>query len=532
MLLEPEAIRASIKLFPPLAGKTLHHSCFFKAREESLIKEPIGVVTGNPPFTSSLTTPGAERSYQRYESGHGSLPDRQLAYLFLHEAMGMVADGGVLSMLQQYNFLYNQQSLGFRRNFIVKWDVREVLDFVSVRGLFHKGSADTKVVVIVAESAKPPADRKILHATFRRSGRVDSEQGFDIDYYDLHWLSRDLALSNDAVFRSNLFGGGRGLAFVDRLKKFRTLQEYATDQKWDFGEGFIEGGRGVSEPSAHISGKPFLPSEALTQDGIDEAAITSAPHKPYERPRSAGRFAAPMLLIREHMDIPHALRLKSYLTYTKQIVGFPARKDDTEKLRAISNWLVEESTAIRAYIALTSPRLFTQKATALQADDIYSIPYPDCPNLDLSSNEQILVDDITDYYRDLIRLGEDSNAMKKSCRAALPDFSSTFIRQINAIYKDNPLSALKTQVWPGVVCQPFAFGDGKIDWSGADELRDKLDALLHDQQGTNLHVTRIARIYDGTFVFLLKPDRLRYWLQSVALRDADETVSDLRAQGF
>ena len=122
--------------------------------------------------------------------------------------------------------------------------------------------------------------------------------------------------------------------------------------------------------------------------------------------------------------------------------------------------------------------------------------------------------------------------MKKSCRAALPDFSSTFIRQINAIYKDNPLSALKTQVWPGVVCQPFAFGDGKIDWSGADELRDKLDALLHDQQGTNLHVTRIARIYDGTFVFLLKPDRLRYWLQSVALRDADETVSDLRAQGF
>ena len=168
--LEPEAIRASIKLFPPLAGKTLHHSCFFKAREESLIKEPIGVVTGNPPFTSSLTTPGAERSYQRYESGHGSLPDRQLAYLFLHEAMGMVADGGVLSMLQQYNFLYNQQSLGFRRNFIVKWDVREVLDFVSVRGLFHKGSADTKVVVIVAESAKPPADRKILHVTFRLRG--------------------------------------------------------------------------------------------------------------------------------------------------------------------------------------------------------------------------------------------------------------------------------------------------------------------------------------------------------------------------
>jgi type I restriction-modification system DNA methylase subunit len=184
--LEPEAIRATIKLFPPLAGKTLHRSCFFEAKELGLVKEPIGVVTGNPPFTSNLSTPGAERSYKRYEATHGSLPDKQLAYLFLHEAMGMVAEGGVLSMLQQYNFLYNQGSLGFRRDFISKWDVREVLDFISVRGLFHKGRADTKVIVVLADASPPPADRKILHATFRRSGRIDAEQGFDIDYYDLN----------------------------------------------------------------------------------------------------------------------------------------------------------------------------------------------------------------------------------------------------------------------------------------------------------------------------------------------------------
>ena len=120
------------------------------------------------------------------------MPDRQLAYLFLHDAMEMLTAGGLLSMLQQYNFLYNQQSYDFRRNFIAHWDVREILDFISIRGLFHKGGADTKVVVVVAESASPPDDRKILHATFRRSGRVEAEQGFDIDYYDLHWLPRRL----------------------------------------------------------------------------------------------------------------------------------------------------------------------------------------------------------------------------------------------------------------------------------------------------------------------------------------------------
>jgi hypothetical protein len=139
--LEPEAIRASIKLFPPLAEKTLHHSCFFEAKERSLVKQPIGLVTGNPPFTSTIGTQGARLSHKRYVAAHRSLPDKQLAYLFLHEAMGMVAEGGVLCMLQQYNFLYNQKSLGFRRSFIKKWDVREILDFISVRGLFKKGGA-------------------------------------------------------------------------------------------------------------------------------------------------------------------------------------------------------------------------------------------------------------------------------------------------------------------------------------------------------------------------------------------------------
>lgn len=530
--LEPEAIRASVKLFPPLAGKTLHHSCFFEAKELGLVKEPIGVVTGNPPFKSRLGTPAAKRSYQHYQAAHGSLPDKQLAYLFLHEAMGMVAEGGVLCMLQQYNFLYNQQSLGFRRDFLSNWDVREVLDFISVRGLFQKGDADTKVIVVLAEAAPPPSDRKILHATFRRSGRVDAELGFDIDYYDLHWLPRDIALNNNSVWRTNLFGGGRTLGFVDRIKTFRTLGEFATEQRWDFGEGFIEGGRGVSRSASHIIGKPLLRSTALTFDGIDSAAITTAPDKAYEGPRSEGRFSPPMLLIREQMKIPHALWTKYYLTYTQQIVGFPAPKEEAAKLRDISNWLSDARKAITAYLALISPRLFTQKATALQADDIYSIPYPSPPTLDVSLNEKILVDDIVDYYCDLIRFGEDSTAIKESGHKALPDFAGVFIRQINAIYKKNPVRALESQSWPGVICQPFVFGSGKVDWTGADELRGKLDALLHEQQGTTLHVTRIARIYDGSFIFLLKPDRLRYWLRSVALRDADETLADLRAKGF
>ncbi|MFQ3454134.1 N-6 DNA methylase [Bradyrhizobium sp. UFLA01-814] len=529
--LEPEEIRSSIKLFPLLQGKTLHNSCFFEAKTRRLVKEPVGVVLGNPPFASKLTTEGAKESYAAYQRTHGVLPDRQLAYLFLHEAMEMVAEGGILSMLQPYGFLYNQQSDEFRRDFFERWDVREVLDFVSVRGLFQKGGADTKVIVAVVEASPPKEKRKLLHAVFRRSGRADAEQGFDIDYYDLHWLTRDLLLNNDGVWRANLFGGGRVLTLLDRLKSFRTLRTYATERGWDFGEGFIEGQRGVSNPAEHLIGKPLLPSEALSANKIDESQIATVRKQPIEGPRSSKRFTPPMLLIREQMELPHAVWTKGYLTYKNQIVGFAAPKSHEQQLRAIDKWLTAEAPALKAFVAGVSAKVFTQKATTLTAADILALPYPEAGTLDLSDNETIVASDMIDYQRDLIRLGEDSRAMMNSGLEVLPEFASVFMGQINSVYKRKPIHALPAQTWPGVICQPFVFGNGGIDWSGADGLQGRLNALLLERNET-LHVTRIARIYDKQFVFLLKPDRLRYWLRSVALRDSDETLADLRAQGF
>jgi hypothetical protein len=529
--LEPEAIRASIKLFPPLAENTLHHSCFFDAKEQGLIKQPIALVTGNPPFTSTLNTEGAKRSYKRYVVTHGSLPDKQLAYLFLHEAMEMVAEGGVLCMLQQYNFLYNQKSLGFRRNFIKKWDVREILDFISVRGLFKKGDADTKVVVVVANAATPPASRKILHATFRRSGRADAEQGFDIDYYDLHWLPRDLVLSNDAVWRADLLGGGRVLGFVDRLREIRTLGRYAAKPGWDVGEGFIVGKKGSLAKAPHITGKPLLEPKHL-KDNASLVGLQTVTATRFKSSYTSKRFQGPMVLIHEHEDLTAKSFLSGYYTYKHKIMGFCAPKSDAGEIEKIASWLKIARRPLQAFVTAAGMTTFTQKASWVGLNDIKALPYPENRTLDLSPNEQILVDDIVDYYRDLIRLGEDSPAMRESGSSICSDFSDVFVRQINAIYKKNPLHVVPAQTWPGVICQAFAFGKGKIDWSGADELKGKLTTLLHEKQGTTLHVTRIARIYDGSFIFMLKPDRLRYWLRSVALRDADETLSDLRAQGF
>jgi hypothetical protein len=531
--LDTRTLRNATKLFPELVGVSLYEDCFFKAMRDGTLGNDIGAVVGNPPFASKLSTAGAKASFQEYEAKHGTLPDKQVAYLFLHDCMRVLVPGGVLCLLQQYNFLYNEQSADFCLRFFGKWDVREILDFVSVRGLFP--AADTKVVAVVAESQTPPSDRLLLHAVFRRTGRVVARQGFDIDYYDLHWISRQIVLDAGAtgariIWRCNLLGGGRVLEFAQRLRKMTTLVRYADDQHWNRGEGFIEGSRGVSNPAEHIIGKKLLPSNALAVGGVRRSAITVMKKKPIEGPRSEKRFTPPMLLVHEQMDLNHDVWEDSYLTYKNQIVGFCASEKSRLELVAVGRYLGSEKKALKAYVAATSIKLFTQHATTLSSADILSLPYPESHDLEQTENERIIVDDVVDFYRDLVRKGQDSRALLEDSSSGIASFNDVYARQINTIYGN--LRPLVAYQWAGAVCQPFVFGDGEVDWKNVEQLQDKLDSLLRERTSPSLNTMRIARLYDGPFVFLLKPNRLRYWLRSIALRDADETVDELRTQGF
>lgn len=525
--LDNDSIRASTKLFPKLRGVSLHQSCFFAARESQILGDNIGVVIGNPPFESRLKTPGSRASYKRWKRELGKFPDKQVAYLFLLDSLAILRPGGLLCLLQQYNLLYNKKVADLRRHLFTRWDVREVLDFVSIRGLF--GVADTKVVALVVE-AKPPERRRILHATFRRTGRVAAERGFDIDYYDLHWLPREQVLSEAPVWRSDLVGGGRVTELVGRLRAMRTLEEYATGRNWDIGQGFITGGGRVNPNRGddHVRGKRYLPSTALGPNGLDASKISTAPDRPIEEPRTTQRFTAPMVLVRMQIDLHHDYVPTGYLTYPDQVVGICAPKADAAQLRQVHAWLHRESRALRAYVAASSPKV--QKATALMQSDIEALPFPPSGSFDISPNEQIVIDDVVDYYREFVRVGQKSAMLRDCSDEALAEFRDVYVRHVNAVYRE--LQPQRAYRWPGAVCQPFGFGDVEVDWSDAQSLRDRLVNLLREQRGESLLVHRVARVFDGPFVFLLKPDRLRYWLRSVALRDADDTLAELHAQGL
>lgn len=531
--LEPEHIRKSVELFPELEGKTLHASCFFEALELGLIKQRVGVIVGNPPFKSKLSTPAALRAAADFKKNLGSkLPDDQLAYLFLVNAKNLLADGGVISMIQPAGFLYNLNPEALRRQIFENWDVREILDFVSVRGLFSKGDADTKIIVIVALANEPDPTRKVLHAIFRRSGKADAEQSFDIDYYDMHWLWRSTDLADHRTWRSGLLGSQRVADLVQRLGKMRTLGAFAKTNEWEFGQGFMRGNRKHRHSVDHIWGKRLIPPSAIGPQGIDDAKLTEVPRVPISDVRSERAFCAPLLLVRKHEDLDNGVWNDSYLTFADEIVGFSDPRKNVKALLEVAEYLSANRGALSAYIAATSFRLYNKKATVTSTGDILDLPFPEQGDLELSPSESIVVQDLIDFQRDLIRLGDKSHALKSTGHSAMPAFNETILASINRFYSDNPLIAHPYRSWPGIICQPYSFGPVEIDWSDSERLLGRLDALIQDQRGETISVTRIARIYDDNLLFLIKPDRLRFWMRSIALRDADEMLADLRAQGY
>lgn len=529
--LEPPIIWRTGKLFPVLKGKTLVEACFFEQAREQKLPRNIGVAVGNPPFVSGSDKGTTTQAYQEYidKFGEKSLPDIQAAYLFLHHSMEALVPDGLLCLLQKDNFLYNRRSAGFRHAIFERWEVREILDFTPIRNLFEK---DAKVIVVLAEAHPPKPERPILHAIFRRTTHTQAELSFELDYYDMQWVPRHVALTKDFVWRCNLFGGGRTVSLVERLKKLPKLKAYVKQQGWDYGEGYMVGTPEKDEVIDYLYKQPVISTKAILADGtVDERLIEIQAVKKFQWPRPKTRYAPPLVLIPEIDELRLAYWENGTLTYDSRLVGISAASGNANAHSAFFKRLQTKKHFFRSWLTLTSSDAGIKQSTTLQKGDIDNLPFPENEaDLDLSSNDEIILNDAFDFYRDYQRLGDDAAMMRPATPGNHQEFARIYTRQINTVHKK--LRPLPTKSWAGICCQPFVFGMAEPDWKDTESLTDKLTALLRSKKSATLTTVRILRIFDGPFVFLIKPDRLRYWLRSIALRDADESLADLRRMGF
>lgn len=526
--LHPNVIWSELR-FDPLRDKNLWQGDFFEACESShtassFLNREFDLIVGNPPFESRFTE-AAKRINASRVAERGEIPDKQIAYLFLDQCLPMLSETGRLCLIQPSSFLYNLQSHPFRSFVARTGRLESVLDFTSIRGLYE--GADPKTVAVLVGGDQTS---RITHLTFRRTFRTAQRIGFELDHYDWHHLSVDEVVNETKTARTNLLGGGRLGTVAARMRQMRTLRKYVIDRGWLIDEGFIVGDR--SRPAEYLTGRPLLPTNALNINEIDPTSFATVTETLFERPRKPELFEPPLVLIREHESLPIGYWDQSALTFKNQIVGIHAPSVDKVAHKEFYDALLRHQDLYRFTVALNGSRALVGKATSILKNDIDSLPYPeDKSDLHLTFWEQALADDTLQYMVPYVRLGQQSELLKKTAEVrALNEYASLYCRLLGSLY--NNLRPSDPVFLDGLICHPFFFGDKPaIEWLGPD-CEEQLTALVFAQTLPSLRTVRVVRFYHENVIFIVKPNRLRYWIRSTAIRDADDTLTELRQQGY
>ncbi|MEN8136494.1 MAG: N-6 DNA methylase [Thermodesulfobacteriota bacterium] len=563
--LEPLVIWNKLK-FDDLRKRNLQTKDFFEIAASGEFDNHFDLLIGNPPFESRLTTSAAKRLEKVNANVRPKLPDTQLALLFLEQSFRLVRNKAPVCLIQPAGpLLYNSNALPFRGYLFERFAINQVFDFTPLEGvLFSK--AQVAAAAIIGYNA-PASTDKIMHVTFRRTKAIKEKLLFELDPYDYHWITRKSVAKNQYAWKANLLGGGRLHRMLDRLfNEFPPLGTYLEEKRennsWQFGEGYSVGCGSYLNglPNAKklvelppkermqqfnlkippitadwITDKQQVPSVALTKQGINWNSVKPCKDIFFQRTCSSSSaiFSAPHVLIREKvegLDIP-AVYSNKELVFTNQIFGVYAPNIEKDHLRVLAKRL-NESKLYGILAILVSGRILVGRSNSLYARDIMALPYPDdMQDINLNFWEQVLVEDIADYLVEFRRGGEKSSVLTKADESDLHNFGEMYCNTLNPVYKQ--FHTLDPIPMGPFTCYPFCYGDApQIELPNKDKVVPFLDDLLHRQHGSRLFVNRILRIYEQNVIFMVKPNQKRYWLRSIALRDADETLVDLLEQGY
>ena len=561
--LSPKEIWRNVH-FDNLVGSNLFQGDFFKTLDEEILNTDFQLVIGNPPFNSEFTK-WAEIVNKKEKQNNPlrpDIPDNQIALLFLEQSFKLLQEGrNCCLILPSGPVLYNTKTQGFRKYLFEQYYFKGVFDFTPLRAKLFIGSSSSAkpaVVSIFAEKANPE-NKPTYHYIFRRTKASGEKIDFEIDHYDIHKVPHKTATDKAGIWQANFMGGGRLHHLLNRVSEQRTLGEYLDEMVenngWKVAEGWIESADAKDIKRVnYLSSKEKLSDEEhleftklevkykadwitdfnyvetgdFSEDGILKESLSESIY--FLRPRKKNKeiFQPPHLLVKESVtgkSIPVVYSDK-YLTFKDKVFGIHAPKEYTNELKKLEIYLKEENCV--SLMWLLSGQVLTSREGVPLKGDMLNLPFP---KIHFDDIEEKLLSDIVNYYSDFRKAGEKSIVLESLQKKELDIFGKIYCRILNSVYKNfRPLSPI---VGSEFIAYPFVLGDKpeiEIPTSIVN-MEEELRTLINAQKGYNLWIKRIVKVYHKNVIFLYKPNQKRYWLPSIAVRDADETFVDLFKQG-
>ncbi len=143
--------------------------------------------------------------------------------------------------------------------------------------------------------------------------------------------------------------------------------------------------------------------------------------------------------------------------------------------------------------------------------------------------------DVLDYTQYFIRQPESAKALRPldNIQEDISFYGKEFSDALNDLYTDKVNNFKLTHIIhfekDGLIGALFAYNDGvtKTPETVSDSNVSRVNALIHFDINESLTATRIIQYYAPNQVLFVKPNQKRFWLASIAYRDADSVFADI-----
>lgn len=510
------------------------------------------LVIGNPPFNPEngkkveyyLKKTYLEKPLQRKIK----IPRNNLALHFLESSIAQAQQ--ICLILPSKSLLYSKTSHNYRKRLLSNFTVDKIFDFTHLRGSLFKDRANVGICAVLVKN-KPSNKNKIQHVVIKRMLLNEQKVMFDIDYYDYHYVRWDWAVDDKKQFiwKVNLMGGGRLINLINRFSSVPTLQDFIKNRKWKAQRGFEGGSSYILKNVSRIisigdNGINISEDSDINTDSLKDTSIYKPPFIVFHQ--FLGKMFFPSYLVYKGE--------KDFIFYNRDFVGIKPNDQDLEYLEKLDIYLRSNSNSklnVQTYLIATSNSLMISHETALRQEEILNIPF--CEKEDyllLSFDERIIQWDLLTYY---IHLGKGIKEGKGTIFNNIPShkelysFGKVFCKIMNTMYEvSNEDGILKkweigeVVVTPNLIFYKFLYGTPKSKKFGVKKMSNKdylkMYSLIYNQENTNAVYKRVIKVYNhfegyDTITFI-KPNSIRYWLRSIALRDADDVIWDMYKAGF
>ena len=479
----------------------------------------------------------------------------------------------------------------FRNNLLSAFCVEEIVNLSILRfGLFKDAISPTCVITL---SVQKPTGEPITYICPKPNSNHEDNYYIRIDPQDINEIYLQEAIRQPFIWTALMWGGRRDLNLMDILSRHENLAKNELNGFVKTRQGVIPGDRGKRQDEIlgrRRLWKAEFPENTFLKLNPEDLPINDDPMAHSRDSTDFSAFEIPQLILKQSWQasigrfqaaiVDSDDQTNQGIICSDSCVSVHTTKSNIDILEIAC--LIYNSK-LTVYYLFLSNGFFASYRPKVTVRDLLSVPILQNKEVNLDSvkthdevdrlvnqlfalkdSEYVLIEDLFDYTLPDFKGDTSSPGRQKTQRSVLNLFERSeephlkkyceyFLRVIKAGFgRDKKVCATIFQESTGdclsvrlvAIYLNKSIHDGiKVETINSHVLLNRLNQLndLFVEQDNSdaggIFYQRVARVYTSTewrgeqvpTVYLIKPDKIRYWTRSMALRDADEVSADIMA---